>query len=117
MHGLHNGLLFGDGAGERLLAVYIFAIFCGFGSCQRVPMVGNGDHDSINIFARHHFSVIVVTLAVLVPIMPQPTTPMVMRSLAAIRLPDVAAEEVKIAGPARAMPVVARKRRRFMRGL
>ena len=68
MYGANNGLLFGDGAGQRLFAVDIFLARCGLSGDDGVPMIGNGDHDGVDIVARHHLAVIVVGGAVLIAV-------------------------------------------------
>ena len=52
LHGPDDGLLFGDGAGERLLAVNVFLARGGFGGDDGVPVIGNGDHDGVDVVAR-----------------------------------------------------------------
>ena len=69
LHGLDDGLLFGDGAGQRLLAVNVLLVPGGLDGHQGVPMVRHGQHDGINVGPRHQFAVIVVSLAALVLVM------------------------------------------------
>src|SRR5439155_1106445 len=63
-------LLFSDGSRQRLLAIDVLAVFGGLGRDERVPMVGDSEHDGINVFAGHHLAVIVVSLAILILVMP-----------------------------------------------
>ncbi len=62
-------LLFRDGLGQGLFAVNIFFVVGGFNGDERMPMVRHGQHDGINIIARHHFAVIPVARAILVAVM------------------------------------------------
>ena len=48
----NDGLLFGDGAGERLFAVDVFLARGGFGGDDGVPVIGDGDHDGVDVVAR-----------------------------------------------------------------
>ena len=64
LHSLHNGLLLGYRAGKRFLGINVFLVAGGFGGNQFVPMVGNSQHDSVDVFPRHHLPKIVVGLAV-----------------------------------------------------
>ena len=57
-------MLFGDGAGERFFAVDVFAIFGGFDGDDAVPVVGDGEHDGVDVFGGHHFAIVVVGAAV-----------------------------------------------------
>ena len=69
LHGFDNGLLLGNGAGQRFLAVNVLLVPGGFDGDQGMPMVRHGQHHGVNVLARHHLAVIVVGLAVLVLVM------------------------------------------------
>ena len=62
LDGFDDGLLLGNGAGERFLAVDVLLVLGGFGGDQGVPIVRHGEHDGVNVLAGHHFAVIVVGL-------------------------------------------------------
>lgn len=64
LDGGDDGLLFGDGAGEGFFAVDVFAIFGGFDGDDAVPVVGDGEHDGVDVFGGHHFAIVVVGAAV-----------------------------------------------------
>ena len=66
LDGFDDGLLLGDGAGQRFLAVDVLLVLGGFGGDQGVPIVRHGQHDGVDVLAGHHLAVIVVGLAVLV---------------------------------------------------
>ena len=66
LHGSHDGLLLGNGSGERLFTVDVLAVFRGFDGGERVPVVRDGDHDSVDVLARHDLAVVVIAFAVLV---------------------------------------------------
>ena len=60
---MDNRLLFGDRAGERLLAVDVLLLPCCLDCRQSMPMVRHRQHDGINIAAGQQLAVIVVSLA------------------------------------------------------
>ena len=64
-----NRLAFHPVVRQWLLAVDIFLLISGFSSHERMPMVGHGAHDRVNILARHQLPVIVVGLAIFVAVM------------------------------------------------
>ena len=66
LDGLHNGLLFGDGAGKRFLPVNVLLIPGRLGGDERVPMIRHGEHHRVDVRAGHHLAVIVIGFAVLV---------------------------------------------------
>ena len=67
LHGADDGLLFGDGAGQRLFAVDVLLARCGFGGDDGVPVIGDGDHDGVDIVARKHLAVVVEAAQSLLP--------------------------------------------------
>ena len=50
-HRLYAKLLFADRQRERFLAINIFAAFACFDDRNRVPVVGRGNQDLIDVFA------------------------------------------------------------------
>ena len=68
VHGANDGLLFGDSAGERLFAVDVFLARGGFGGDDGVPVIGDGDHDGVDVVTRDDLAVVVDGGAVLVAI-------------------------------------------------
>ena len=69
LHGPDNGLLLGNGAGERFLSVNVLLLPGGLDGRQRVPMIRHGQHDRVNIPPGHQLAVILIRLAALVLIM------------------------------------------------
>ena len=57
---LNHSLALGDGAGERFLAIDGFAGARGGNGHQRVPMIGRGDIDSVNVRASQNLAEIIV---------------------------------------------------------
>ena len=53
--GADDGLLFGNGAGERLFAVDVFFAGSGFSGDDGMPVVGDGNHDGVDVVARDAF--------------------------------------------------------------
>ena len=68
LDGFDDGLLLGDGAGERFLAVDVLLRVGGGGGQDRVRMVRHREHHGVNILAREHLAIIVVRLAVFVAV-------------------------------------------------
>ena len=66
LDGFDDVLLFDNGAGQRFFAIDVLAAPQGLGGDQFVPVIRHGQHDGVNVVARHHFAVIVAGLAVLV---------------------------------------------------
>ena len=62
-NGVHHGARFVDGLAEGLLAINVLAGFRRGDGNQRMPMVGRGDHDSVDVFAREEFAEILVSVA------------------------------------------------------
>ena len=62
-----DGLLLLDGASERLLAVNVFLARGSFGGDDGVPVIGNGDHDGVDVVAREHLAVVVEAAQSLLP--------------------------------------------------
>ena len=60
----HDGLLFGDGFGEGLFAVDVLFAVGGGGGDQGMPVIGNGDHDGVDVVALDHLAKVVIGLAV-----------------------------------------------------
>ena len=58
-----------NGAGERLFAVDVFLAGGGFGGDDGVPVIGDGDHDGVDVVAREKLAVVVVGGAVLVAVL------------------------------------------------
>ena len=69
LHGFDYCLLLGDGAGQRLLTIHILFPFRRFRGYERVPMIRHGDHHRVNVVPCHHFAIVVIRLAILVPVM------------------------------------------------
>ena len=67
MHGADDGLLLGDGAGEWLFAVDVFFARGGFSGDDGVPVIGDGDHDGVDVVARDHLAVVVEAAQSLLP--------------------------------------------------
>ena len=66
LNGSDDGLLLGDGSRQRFFAVNILFVVGGLGRHQGMPMIGHGQHDSVDVLASHHFAVVMVGFAVLV---------------------------------------------------
>ncbi len=58
----HHGPALGDPVRQRLLAVDVLAGLAGQDGRDRVPVVGRGDHDGVDILAVEHLAEIVVGL-------------------------------------------------------
>src|ERR1700739_1384269 len=68
MDGANDGLLFGDGTRKRLFAVDVFFARGLFWSDDGVPVIGDGDHDGVDVVASEECAVIVDGGAVLVAV-------------------------------------------------
>ena len=64
LHGFDDGLLFGDGAGQGLLAVDVFLAIGGLGGHNGVPLIRNRDHHRVDIVARQQLAIVAVGLAI-----------------------------------------------------
>ncbi len=64
--GVDHLAAFANGQGKRFFAVDIFARFRGGASDQRVPVIGRGNNDGVNVVAREDFAEVVVDIAALV---------------------------------------------------
>src|SRR5579884_830255 len=62
-------LLFGNGARQWFFTVNVLLAIGSLDGHQRVPVIGNGEHDGVNVRAGHHFAIIVVRFAILVLVM------------------------------------------------
>ena len=68
MYRADYGLLFGDGASEWFFSVDVFLARGGFSGDDRVPVIGNGDHDGVYVVACEHLAIVMERGAVLVAV-------------------------------------------------
>ena len=68
LHGAHDGLLFRDGAGERLFAIDVFLRIRRRHGKQSVPVIGHRKHHGVDVRARKHLAKIVIRFAISVAV-------------------------------------------------
>ena len=66
LHCAHDGLLLGDGVRQGLFGVNVLLVPRGFSGHNLMPMIGNRNHDRVDVFSRKQFAIVVIALAILI---------------------------------------------------